>query len=179
MIEDNHTSNLYSILKNIFVHSKESHKQIYFSGGFAIDFHACRITRDNKDIELYVNFEDMDYWKKWFENQGYYCVKQHSSYTYSFVVKPTQDANIKFLDVHAYKINENGFIIIFNSKNGEEIIQNYKFNEEIKLVDFNELKGIPILSVKLLKYYKQKRLIVGKDPQAKHDLDILNNVKVL
>ncbi len=173
---DKHTICLFEILKNLTYINKTYNKHVYFSGGFALDFHVGKFTRSHKDIEFYVHYNDLDFWINWFIKNGYYCNKRSLGTSYAFVVKPEEKAKVKYLDVHAYMIDRDGYIIIFDTKTGEKIKQNYKYKTEINLVNFNELSNIPVLSVKILKYYKEKRLEIGKDLYANHDLSKLNNL---
>ncbi len=72
---DQLTQILESLILRIAEDAEKNNKQYYFGGGFAVDLSFGGLSRSHEDIDFYPMEEDTQWWKDWFNSQGYVVSK--------------------------------------------------------------------------------------------------------
>jgi hypothetical protein len=111
-IIDPWTLQLEKLLLQIAQTAKEQNKKYYFGGGFAIDLSFGEITRKHEDLDFYPMEEDINWWKVWFQKNGFLISRDPDMRDFPHAFLPTNKNNDYFADVYPIKIGEQGEIMM-------------------------------------------------------------------
>lgn len=145
-----------AIIRDIFTKAYENNLFIFIKGGWNIDLHLGKQSRDHDDIDFHFNINDKEFWKNYFEDRAF--SKEENKFSLTF---KKDDLTIDFRGI---RISSNEIIWDHGGRSKisevceEKVFQNFTY------------RGM-LLSVE--KYLKERKPLRNKD---KKDLEILNKL---
>lgn len=118
---DQKTVQLERMLLQIAETAKKCSKQYYFGGGFAIDLTFGGVSRAHGDIDFYPMEEDTQWWKDWFDSQGYIVSKDTDMENLSNAFSVLNKNNDYFADVYPVAIDHSGGISMLVREGTREV----------------------------------------------------------
>ncbi len=92
---------LYNKLENLGI-------KIWVDGGWGVDALLGKQTREHKDLDIAIQYKDLQKFREYLESQGYSEVERQEDKKWNFVLG---DKDGHEVDVHAFTFDENGLVI--------------------------------------------------------------------
>jgi lincosamide nucleotidyltransferase A/C/D/E len=88
---------------------------IWIDGGWAVDFLLGKITRNHSDLDVAVEYKNLEKFKEYLQTQGYRELKREKDKKWDFVLG--DDAGHE-IDVHSFSFDGNGDVVEENDWDG-------------------------------------------------------------
>jgi len=118
---DEWTHKLESLVLKIAEVAQTHNKKYYFGGGFAIDLTFGELTRSHEDLDFYPMEEDTQWWKDWFNSQGYIISNDTDMKNLVNAFSVLGKNNEYFADVYPFSFDSNGEISMDIKEGTKEI----------------------------------------------------------
>ena len=152
-------------------------KKYIVGGGLALDLAYGKITRPHEDLDIYPYEGDLDYWIKWFQDQGLSAVDTPDTKNHPNAFVVIDKENNYVADIYCVRFEENGEISgLWRDENGEEEYgtwddKNHKRAHKVKFrdVEINVEYFKDVIDQKLAHEKRHNEPLTGKHL---HDLEL-------
>lgn len=151
----------------------ENNKEYYFSGGMSIDLALGHFTRNHEDLDFHPLDSDWEWWREWFQNNGYLLGKDPDMGNFPHTFKVTDEKDSYYADVYPVEPDRNGDITIllkdgtYDPWDGHSWLTKESVNYKGTNIWIENPKAVIEGKLWHSKRFKEKAL----PPKHQHDLD--------